>query len=205
MKELNLTDQKYSKLNREDIKNYIRLYLHQDPEYRDGLQKWISDRHISAEDFVEKLADKSENNFMYLRYVLPAIADGDYNDLENLKQLPDGLMQYYQIHWERMGMETAPMENMVIILFTLKEIATPIPCQMIAEIAGIEKYEVQKTLDKWVEYLKRQEIDGDICYSIYHASFLDFLQGKGELDKERELFQNVNQRIVNYIERRLGL
>lgn len=203
MKELDLTEKDYLQLSREDIKNYIRLCLHQDPEYKEGLIKWIEERHIGSEVFVEKLADKSENNFMYLRYILPAIANGDYDDL-NLTQLPDGLLNYYQNHWVRMGMETDPMEKMVIILFTLKEIATPIPCEMIAEIAGIEKYEVQKTLDKWVEYLKRQEIDGDTCYGIYHASFLDFLELKKELDKERKLFQDVNQRIVNYIERRLG-
>ena len=202
MKELDLTEKDYLQLSREDIKNYIRLCLHQDPEYKEGLIKWIEERHIGSEVFVEKLADKSENNFMYLRYVLPAIADGDYDDL-NLTQLPDGLLNYYQNHWERMGMETAPMEKMVTILFTLKEIATPIPCEMIAEIAGIEKYEVQKTLDKWVEYLKRQEIDGDICYGIYHASFLDFLELKKELDKERKLFQDVNQRIVEYWEREM--
>lgn len=203
MKELDLTEKDYVNLSREDVKAYIRLCLYQDPEYRDGLRKWIEDRHIVAEEFVEKLADKSENNFMYLRYVLPAIADGNYNDLDNLKQLPDGLLDYYQNHWVRMGMETAPMEKMVIILFTLKEIATPIPCEMIAEIAGIEKYEVQKTLDKWVEYLKRQEIDGDICYGIYHASFLDFLELKKELDQERQIFQDVNRRIAEYWEREM--
>jgi hypothetical protein len=205
MKELDLRENDYVKLSREDVKNYIRLCLYQDPEYKDGLRKWMEKFDIRPETFVEKLADKSENNFMYLRYVLQNIAEGDYDDL-NLTQLPQGLLDYYQKHWERMGMETAPMETMVRILFTLKEIATPIPCAMIAEIAGIEKYEVQKTLDKkWVEYLKRQEIDGDKCYSIYHASFLDFLKLKEDLDKERKLFQEVNQRIVNYIERRLGL
>jgi hypothetical protein len=203
MKELDLRHKDYVNLSREDVKNYIRLCLYQDQEYKDGLRQWIEKLHVGAEDFVEQLADKSENNFMYLRYVLPTIADGDYDDL-NLTQLPDGLLDYYQKHWERMGMETAPQEKMVMILFTLKEIATPIPCAMIAEIAGIEKYEVQKTLDKWVEYLKRQQIDGDICYSIYHASFLDFLELKQELDRERKLFTDVNQRIVEYLERRLG-
>ena len=204
MKELDLTEKNYVNLSRDDVKNYIRLCLSKDPEYRDGLIKWIEDRHIGAKDFVEQLADKSENNFMYLRYVVPTIADGDYDDL-NLKQLPQGLLDYYQNHWVRMGMETAPQEKMVIILFIIKEIATPIPREMIAEIAGIENYEVQKTLEKWVEYLKRQELDGDICYSIYHASFLDFLELKKELDRERKLFQDVNQRIVEYLERRLLL
>jgi hypothetical protein len=202
MKELDLRGEDYVNFSREDVKEYIRLFLYEDPEYKDGLKKWIQERHISDDYFVEQLAEKSENNFMYLCYVLPTIAKGEYNDL-NLKQLPDGLLDYYQNHWVRMGMETAPKEMMVIILFILKEIGTPIPCQMIADIADTEEYEVQKTLDAWVEYLKRQKIDGDVCYSIYHASFLDFLEGKKELKGTRRLFKEVNQRIVEYWEREM--
>lgn len=202
MEELDLRADDYVNFSREDVKKYIRLFFYEDPEYKDGLKKWIQERHIAAEDFVEQLADKSENNFMYLCYVLPTIAKGEYDDL-SLRQLPDGLESYYQTHWVRMGMETAPKEMMVIILFILKEIGTPIPCQMMADIADTEEYEVQKTLDEWVEYLKSQKIDGDVCYSIYHGSFLDFLEGKKELQKTRKLFKEVNQRIVDYWERKM--
>ncbi len=203
MKELDLRGEDYVNFSREDVKEYIRLFLYEDPEYKDGLKKWIQERHIAAEVFVEQMADKSQNNFMYLFYILPTIAKGEYDDL-NLTQLPQGLLDYYQNHWVRMGMETAPKEKMVIILFILKEIGTPIPCEMIADIANMEEYEVEKTLDEWVEYLKQQKIDGDVCYSIYHASFLDFLEGKKELKGTRKLFKDVNQRIVDYFKRRLG-
>ncbi|MGD1809444.1 hypothetical protein ACP6PL_28980 [Dapis sp. BLCC M126] len=43
------------------------------------------------------MADKSENNLMYLRYVLPDIAKGYYPDL-SLRELSDGLQDYYQQH-----------------------------------------------------------------------------------------------------------
>lgn len=202
MKELDLRGEDYVNFSREDVKAYIRLFLYEDPEFKDGLKKWIQERHIADDYFVEQVADKSDNNFMYLCYVLPTIAKGEYDDL-NLRQLPQGLLDYYQNHWVRMGMETAPKEKMVIILFILKEIGTPIPCQMIADIADMEEYEVQKTLDEWVEYLKQQKIDGDVCYSIYHASFLDFMEKKKELDKNRKLFKDVNQRIAEYWEREM--
>ncbi|MBE9127629.1 MULTISPECIES: AAA family ATPase [unclassified Coleofasciculus] len=202
VQELDLRDSEYVNLNREDVEKYIRLFLNNDFEHKESLRKWIQERNLTDEAFVEQVADKSENNFMYLRYVLPEIAKGLYNDL-NLKQLPDGLQDYYQVHWVRMGMETKPQEAKVIVLFILVEIGTPIPGEMIAEITEQDEYEVQEVLEEWVEYLREQEIEGDTCYSFYHASFLDFLKGKKELKSTRKLFKEVNQRIVDFWKREM--
>jgi transcriptional regulator with XRE-family HTH domain len=197
VQELDLTASQYIHYNRDDVKEYIRLFLNEENGYQEALKNWIQNREICEETFIEQVSIKSENNFMYLRYVLPAIARGFYDDLA-LRQLPDGLQDYYQTHWVRMGMDTAPKEMMVIILFILVEIGTPIPCEMMAEIAQEDEFEVQTVLDEWCEYLKPQILDEEICYSIYHASFLEFLKGKRELKATRKLFQQVNQRIVDY-------
>jgi hypothetical protein len=118
----------------------------------------------------------------------------------DLTQLPYGLENYYQNHWVRMGMEAKPGQLMEIVLYILLEIGTPIPCEMIAGIAKVDECDVGKVLDKWVEYLKKQNLDGEICYTIYHASFLDFLKGKREMDSKRKIFKEVNQRIAEYLE-----
>lgn len=194
--ELDLREEKYMKLSQIDIKDYIRLFL-EDPEHQENLQKWIQDRNTTVEAFVEQVAVKSQNNFMYLRYLLPAIANGQYNNWE-LKQLPNGLQEYYQNHWVRMGMESAPKEFIVIILFILKEIKTPITSIIIADIAEQDKYDVEKLLDKWVEYVPPVQFLGAICYKIYHTSFADFLEKKKELERERKLFKEVNRRIAEY-------
>jgi hypothetical protein len=203
VKELDLRDDQYVNFNQDDIKEYILFVLNADSDYKDGLRKWIQERHIPDATFVEQLANKSENNFMYLRYVLPAIAKGDYNDL-SLKQLPDGLQEYYQNHWVRMGLEDKPGQLMEIVLYILLEIGTPIDCEMIAGIAKEDECDVEAVLDKWVEYLKKQKVDGEICYGIYHASFLDFLKAKREMDSKRKLFREVNQRITEYLEKRMA-
>lgn len=210
MKELDLTEKDYLQLIREDIKNYIRLCLYQDPEYKEGLIKWIEERHIGSEYFVEKLADKSENNFMYLRYVLPAIADGDYDNLENLKELPDGLLNYYQNHWERMGMETKEMRKNAIILYVLVVAGKPITCNSIARITKRNKYEILEVLENkdWVGLLRRQQLKGETCYTIYHKSFADFLLDKPTLkineillDDIQRLLSDANDRIWEEIEK----
>jgi hypothetical protein len=90
---------------------------------------------------------------------------------------------------------------MEIVLYILLEIGTPIPCEMIAGIAEVDACDVEKVLeDEWVEYLKKQNVEGEICYTIYHASFLDFLKAKREMDAKRKIFQEVNQRIAEYLE-----
>ena len=203
VKELDLRDNKYVNSNQDDIKEYIRFVLNTDSDYKDRLRNWIQTRSIPDTTFVEQMADKSENNFMYLRYVLPAIAKGDYNDL-SLKQLPDGLQEYYQNHWVRMGLEAKPGQLMEIVLYILLEIETPIPREMIAGIAKEDECDVKAVLDEWVEYLKKQKVDGEICYGIYHASFLDFLKAKREMDSKRKLFREVNQRITEYLEKRMA-
>jgi len=200
VKELDLRDNKYVNSNQDDIKEYIRFVLNTDSDYKDRLRNWIQTRSIPDTTFVEQMADKSENNFMYLRYVLPAIAKGDYNDL-SLKQLPDGLQEYYQNHWVRMGLEAKPGQLMEIVLYILLEIGTPIDCEMIAGIAKEDECDVEAVLDEWVEYLKKQKVDGYICYGIYHASFLDFLKAKREMDSKRKLFRKVNLRIAEYLEK----
>ncbi len=190
----------HKELSRSDVSEYIRLFLTVDPEYKEALNRWITERHLAPEQFIEQVADKSENNFMYLRYVLPAIAGGAYKDL-SLAQLPEGLHGYYQDHWVQMGMDKQPQENQVIILFILKEVGSPIPCEMIADITQQDEYEVQQVLDKWVEFLKNNKIEGYTCYSIYHTTFLEFLKAQKRVDAKRKLFKEANQRLVNYWKR----
>lgn len=196
---LDLRVGEYANFSREDVKAYIRLLLNDDPDYKDALNKWIQQRNYTPEYFVEQVAEKSENNFMYLYHALPAIARGEYDDLA-LEQFPKGLQDYYQNHWRRMGMETEPKELMVIVLLILVEISTPITCQTIAAIAERDIDEVEDVLeDKWVEYVKKQPIEGQLCYSIYHASFLDFIQEKRDVKRIKRLYKDVNQRIAEYI------
>jgi hypothetical protein len=96
-----------------------------------------------------------------------------------------------------MGMEER-QPLMVMVLFILVEIGTPIPCEMIAEIADADEADVGDILERWREYLTVQEMENETCWTLYHASFLQFLSQKRELKSSRKLFKEVNQRIVDY-------
>lgn len=194
--ELDLTKGDYTALSREDVKEYIHLFLKNDHK----LRSWINERNISEDNFTQEIAVKSENNFIYLRYLLPGISEGKYNDL-TLKGLPQGLQDYYTTHWNRMGMDNESNEKKVKILYILVERGEPISINMIAEILDEDEYEVKSVLNDWVEYVtpKLNADEQKTYYSIYHRSFLEFLKGQDKLGKGRKLFKEVNQSMANYM------
>lgn len=192
-KELDLT-KSYVVSSREDMEGYLRLSLNENP----NLRRWIQKHNYTSDYFVEQLAIKSKNNFMYVKLFLIDFARGLYNDL-TLKQLPEGLQNYYQTHWVRMRMNDALNEMKVRILFTLVESSTPITCKLIAKFVKQDEYDVELILDEWVGYLEKQKIENQICHSIYHTSFLNFLNEKKDLDSNRKLLQDVNESMARYL------
>ncbi|MCC5624310.1 AAA family ATPase [Nostoc sp. CHAB 5715] len=203
--ELDLRKDEYKNFSAEDVKEYLHLFLNADKDYKDQLKKWITDRKIAEHNFIEEVAAKSENNFMYLRYVLPWIAEGKYSNL-TLQGLPQGLKDYYHVHWLRMDMENESNEMKVKILYMLVERGEPISLKMIAEILDQDESYVKSVFKDWVEYIteKLNKNEKTTYYNIYHLSFLEFLKEQDKLDKGRKLFKEVNQRIADYLEQRIA-
>ncbi|MDJ0508614.1 MAG: AAA family ATPase [Crocosphaera sp.] len=199
---LDLKEDKYQIFSEKDVKKYINLFLEEDQEYKDKLQKWLDDREINKLTFIEQLAKKSENNFMYLRYVLPWVAEEKYNDL-TLQGLPGGLQSYYETHWQHMNMEEEKNNDNVKIFYVLVRRHDEISAQMIADILELDEYDVISVLENkdWFEYLTRRQekTEGKIYYRIYHSSFLEFLESKGKLSEGRRLFKEVNQKMSEYL------
>lgn len=159
-----------------DVKDYVWKLLN-DGEYKQGLTRWIEkQKQISNDDFVEEIAIKSENNFMYLRCVLPAIADGFYND-KPLDELPVGLQGYYENHWHIMGMSTKPLpRNKIKIVYVMCALQSTASREVIAKYSKQNELTVQEVLDGWAQFLQKQGICHPPRYRFYHESFRDFLR-----------------------------
>ena len=157
-----------------------RAYVHRLATARPKLGAWIAERELSLEAFEARLAELSEGNFMYLRHVLPEIEKGTYDRLE-IDRLPVGLTGYYDDHWRRMGMTAKPLPHLKIrIVYVLAEARRTVSRRLIARLASteempVDELAVQEVLDEWDEFLREQEDDGVTVYSVYHASFQDFL------------------------------
>ncbi|MEQ9549823.1 MAG: hypothetical protein RIM23_09410 [Coleofasciculus sp. G3-WIS-01] len=150
---------------------------------------------MTVEEFVTQLANKSENNFMYLRYVLPDIADGKYRNL-SIESLPQGLQDYYEDHWRRMGMfDKESKRTKIKIVYVLAELREPVSRELIAEFAGEDAFTVQEVLDEWQQFLHRDKFNGETRYSVYHSSFCDFLSRKDIVQAAGVTLQDINARI----------
>jgi hypothetical protein len=176
----------YDDQNFQDVQDYIRQRANQSQQ----LQAWITKRNISIEQFITTLARKSESNFMYLYYVLPAIEDSEYQDL-SLENLPQGLQGYYSKHWEYMGMNAKPLSRFKLkLIYMLSLFPQLISDSLVIKIfshAGEEDEEleirVQEILDEWSRFLRKKNKYGQTFYSLYHSSFREFLHRKDIVQK----------------------
>jgi len=182
----------YRDQSRRDVGDYIRCATR-----HPKLREWIDKRELTVEEFVNQLADKSENNFMYLRYVLPQIEEGFYQDL-SIENLPRGLQGYYEDHWRRMGMNIKPLPRTRLkIVYILGEIRQPVSRRLISEYAQEDQLTVQDVLDEWQQFLHDQSSDNQTCYSIYHASFQDFLHRKDIVQAAGVDIKDINAMIAD--------
>jgi hypothetical protein len=165
----------YQDKSNDDVKAYILEFLGLE-KYKAGLEKWINQQNdLSKPKFVDTIAAKSENNFMYLRYLLEAIADGFYKD-EKLEQLPAGLQGYYESHWRIMGMTTRPLpKDKIKIIYVMCALKSPVSREMIVKYSQEDDLTVQEVLKGWTQFLQEQKIYQPSRYRFYHESFRDFL------------------------------
>lgn len=176
----------------QDIQTYIRRATQ-----REQLRMWIDAQGLTVDEFITQLADKSENNFMYLRYVLREIERGVYRDF-SMETLPQGLQAYYEEHWRRMGMMDKERKRTKIkIVYVLAELREPVSRQLIADFASEDAFTVQEVLDEWEQFLRQEQVDGQTCYSIYHLSFCDFLSRKDIVQAAGVTLQGINALIAD--------
>ncbi len=168
---LDLMHKEHQAENRNDVELYLRHAVE-----RPGLAAWLVEHTMPVDDFVGLLADLSENNFMYLWFVLPEIEEGKYANLR-ADMLPRGLKGYYETHWGHMGMNANPPPQMkIIIIYIMCELRQPVSRTLLADLANNpDEHAVGGILKEWRQFLHRQETSDGILYSIYHASFRDFL------------------------------
>lgn len=159
--------------NKADVSTYLANWAK-----RPTMNTWLKDHRVSAARFVDELLAKSQGNFMYLRYVLPELENGPYNGLD-LESIPAGLEAYYEDHWRRMGMHARPLPEMKIrVIYVLAAMKRPVAQDLLAHFAALTPLQVQEVLEEWWPFIAQGRDDGLACYSLYHASFRDFLYRK---------------------------
>ncbi len=184
----------YQDATRHDIKTYIR-----NAALRPRLKEWLDRRAIKSDHFVEVMATKSENNFMYLWYVLPALEQGKYGDL-SIDALPVGLEQYYEYHWTFMGMTSSPLPRAKInIVYILSEVREPVSRELLSQMSSEDQVTVQEVLDDWQQFLHKDHAFRPARYSLYHGSFRDFLSRKDIVQAAGVTLPEINKLISDQL------
>ncbi|NVM23034.1 MAG: hypothetical protein HWN68_14785 [Desulfobacterales bacterium] len=168
---------------------------------RPGIKAYLVAQGIEADAFVAHLVEKSQGNFMYLRYVLPEIEQGAYKDLE-MEAIPLGLQDYYEDHWRRMRGkdEEAWFQYKLPIVMALTVVKKPVSMDLIQKFSKIqERSRIRGVLKEWAQFLSEEQVEyeGSVQkrYRVYHASFHDFISGKEEVADERVNLQAAHAQI----------
>lgn len=195
--EFDMMSPDYYQANLADIQGFIRYRCQGEP-----IQRWLTAQGVTEAEFTEVLAENSENNFMYLKYVLDDIEKWDidkekYGDFQ-LANLPKGLEQYYEQHWQRMGMMTKPLPRTKLkIIYLLSKTRKPVSCDLLAYFAEEDPLTVQDVLDEWEQFLRHRSVENEEVYSIYHKSFQDFLFNKRTVQKAGISLRDIEQAIAD--------
>jgi DNA replication protein DnaC len=177
-----------------DAIDYIQHHL-AEPKVRG----YMSRNNLSADEFARTLMAKSEGNFMYLRHVLPELADGILVGTK-LDHFPKGLREYYALHWQAMvndaqGSDLGWKMAVLAVLASLQEqCGSVVICEIVHRIPGVlgslhpDKTiqnkvhsstieDVRALLGEWQEFLLTDYAPEHEPESrIYHLEFSEFLR-----------------------------
>lgn len=155
---------------------------------RNEMQTRLSEWKITVTDFVTELLNKSQGNFMYLRYVLPAIETGRLGR-GGVGELPAGLQAYYQSHWAQMKEEVGgnfkeTHERVICVLAVMTE---PVSLDEVSDWTKIERRKVRKIIQAWEPFMLESIFGNEQLYRLYHISFAEFLGKQVDLRNYSEL------------------
>lgn len=184
-----------------DVRRYLEKKL---AEAR--IASRVDGSSVSRADFVKRLGEMSDGNFMYLWYTLNDIASSPKLDLDRfMRELPHGLENYYEQHWRVMGMtaERGPTIN-AWILYVLCEAGAPLPAWIISSVLKPVTTEAtpafaQSRLNQWRQFLHADDSEPPARYSLYHASFRDFLHRNNVVASAGIDLKNVSQVIADLL------
>lgn len=165
-----------------DIQTYIANYLGSNVKLRARVASW----RVTEEAFVQALAIKSEGNFIYLRQVLPDIAEGRFRE-GTIEELPKGLTQYYRRHWRQMQIaEHEKFDDLYApIVCMLAVVREPVTVEQLSKWTGKEAGQIRHALRQWREFLEEDDLGGERTYRVYHTSFKDFMGEQVDLVRFR--------------------
>ena len=164
--------------NLDDVQDYIQNFI---AAHREQMAARLQQWGVTEDEFIAVITEKSQGNFMYLVHVLGDIRDGklDTTNVDNIRDLPQGLRDYYKRHWRLMKVQDAERferyyEPVVCMLATVRE---PVSVAQLEEWTKLPPLRILEVVRAWREFLHEDNPGQDQPhYRVYHNSFQDFLK-----------------------------
>ncbi|MFL5655392.1 MAG: AAA family ATPase [Ktedonobacteraceae bacterium] len=175
-KSLFLSSQEFNEQNQEDIEHFVEGQLLRDEQLATKVNTLPPER---VENLKAEVIKKATGNFLYVRFLLDAIAGGQ-RPLTQLEGLPEGLDGLYFDSLERVVKlgkrswyeEYAPLMG---VLSVVQESVTQI---QLAALTGQSESNIWEYLGNVQQFLEQGVIsvrEGGKRYRLYHQSVVDFL------------------------------
>ena len=185
-------------LQQTDIESHLRRQVER-PEIRQLLEN--ATPTVTVEQFITKLQEASQGNFMYLEYVLESIISGEASFTPlNLNELPQGLKSYYAQFWAGMGEvrkdDKEHWDDWIGLYRPVIELLAvalePVSVEWFADHAGRQPDEIRdRVLQVWRRFLNKEQQNSRENWRIIHQSFANFLQNKVNI-------KAANRRLIEY-------
>jgi hypothetical protein len=179
--------------NAEENRADVRVFLER--MAKGALEPLLVAQKVSVDGFVDRMAEASQGNFMYLRAVVNDILS-DNRVVSDLRALPRGLADYYERHWSRIvaqsSHDAAGGKLLYGTLCILSVAERPLTLtEMLAilqvgfpEIGTLSPLRILACLQLWGQFLVREPGPNGDRYQLYHKSFQEFLSEKPEVSGE---------------------
>lgn len=137
---------------------------------REILYKYVN-KYTIEERHVNSIFKKSDGNPLFISFLCKDI-ENRIIDINNIEKLPDAIYGFY----ERVLRGENSITNKKILL-SIAACQEFVSNEIISEISGIDKFEIDSYLNKLLALLKIDKTDKGIKkYQLYHSSLLDYLK-----------------------------
>ncbi|WP_157963835.1 ATP-binding protein [Actinocorallia populi] len=167
-----------------DIAEYIRGRT-EGPHARELAVRMAAWGMTSAR-FEDFLVTKSQGNFLYVFHIVEDISRHRLTPeaLSDPRKLPNGLRDYYKVHWQVMKERWPPSlaDRYETALRCLAVMREPVPLGAWTDLApDVDDAVARHVVGEWREFLNTRWSDDhdEPVYAVYHSTFVDFLRVEG--------------------------
>jgi hypothetical protein len=181
--------------NQHDVRAYVRYRL----ETSEALQRQLAEQAITVEAFVKQVAEISGGNFLYLVWLLRAIAEGAQR-LDDLESLPEGLDSIYRafLRTRQIGQELQLWRKRYRPLLGVLSVAQePLTTEYLAHFTSLGRQAVHDALLDVQQFLDPVGFDkGE--HQLYHQTVADFLGSEEQAGEFWIDLPAMHQRVAEY-------